>query len=179
MAIKIKFDSQRHVETPTLVLGTRAGNRLGKLPVHSWQFTDAMAGYPTAACRVYRADFEPNNLALWDEIKDFKLIWARDWNEWFELKVDVQESNAISKSITMTALGAAELSQLNIYNTEINTDDDIARDDYVVTVLYDENNPRASMLNRILEKAPHYTINHVDPSIRGIQRTFKFDGTSI
>ena len=42
--------------------------------------------------------------------------------------------------------------KINIYNYEINTETDIEREDYVPTVLFNENNPKASLLNRILEK---------------------------
>ena len=61
----------------------------------------------------------------------------------------------------------------------INTENDIARDDYKITVLYDEKDKEASLLDRLLEKAPHYSIAHVDSTIKNIQRTYSFDGTSI
>ena len=47
------------------------------------------------------------------------------------------------------------------------------------TVLWNANNPQASLLSRITEKAPHYKIRHVDESIKRIQRTFTFDNISI
>jgi len=116
---------------------------------------------------------------LWEQIKDFKLCWVREWNSWFELKVDTTDGTGITKTVSATSLGEAELSQINLYNYEVNTETDIERDDYVPTVLFNENNPKASLLNRILEKAPHYTIAHVDFTIANIQRTFTFDNKSI
>lgn len=116
---------------------------------------------------------------LWEQIKDFKLCWVREWNSWFELKVDITDGDGITKAVSATSLGEAELSQINLYNYEVNTETDIERDDYVPTVLFNESNPKASLLNRILEKAPHYTIAHVDLSIANIQRTFTFDNKSI
>lgn len=118
-------------------------------------------------------------LDFWEQIKDFKLVWAREWNIWFEAYVEISESDSTMKSVTLTSLGEAELSQINLYNIEINTEDDIDRDDYVVTTLFNETNPKGSLLNRIMEKAPHYTIAHVDSTIAGIQRTFSFNGKSI
>lgn len=38
---------------------------------------------------------------------------------------------------------------------------------------------RASMLHRLLEKAPNYTIGHIDDSLRNIQRQLTVDGSSI
>lgn len=118
-------------------------------------------------------------LDFWEQIKDFKLVWAREWNIWFEAYVEISESDSTTKNITLTSLGEAELSQINLYNIEINTENDIDRDDYVVTTLFNETNPKGSLLNRIMEKAPHYTIAHVDSTIAGIQRTFSFNGKSI
>ena len=118
-------------------------------------------------------------LDFWEQIKDFKLVWAREWNRWFEAYVEVSESDSTTKSVTLTSLGEAELSQINLYNIEINTENDIDRDDYVVTTLFNETNPKGSLLNRIMEKAPHYAIAHVDSTIAGIQRTFSFNGKSI
>lgn len=118
-------------------------------------------------------------LDFWEQIKDFKLVWAREWNKWFEAYVEISESDSTMKSVTLASLGEAELSQINLYNIEINTEDDIDRDDYVVTTLFNETNPKGSLLNRIMEKAPHYTIAHVDSTIAGIQRTFSFNGKSI
>lgn len=38
---------------------------------------------------------------------------------------------------------------------------------------------RASMLHRLLEKAPNYTIGHIDDSLKNIQRQLTVDGSSI
>lgn len=116
---------------------------------------------------------------LWEQIRDFKLVWVREWNSLFEITVEVNDNGSLTKIVTANSLGESELSQINLYGCEINTEEDIEREDYVPTVLYDENSSDASLLNRILEKAPHYEIKHVDASIAGIQRTFSFDGKSI
>lgn len=119
------------------------------------------------------------NSNFWNQLVDFKLVWVKDWNKWFEIYVELDESNDTIKNVSAKSLGEAELSQINLYNIEINTEDDILRDDYEPTVLFDETNPNASLLSRIMEKAPHYHINHIDSSIAHIQRTFTFDGKSI
>ena len=49
----------------------------------------------------------------------------------------------------------------------------------IINLLYDSSRSECSLLHRILEKAPHYSIRHVDKSIQRIQRTFSFDGESI
>ncbi len=103
-----------------------------------------------------------------------------EWNTWFEITVELDESNDVIKTVFATELEHAELGQIMLYNIEINTETDIAREDYKKpTVLFDETDPSISLLNRIMEKAPHYEITHVDSSIASIQRTFTFDDISL
>lgn len=120
-----------------------------------------------------------SNDSLWKSITDFKLVWVKEWDRWFEIYVSIDEAESTIKNITAKSLGEAELSQVYLYNIQINTEDDIARDDYVATVLYNPNNKQGSLLHRITEKVPHYHIAGVDESIMNIQRTFTFDGKSI
>lgn len=178
MAVRIKFDSSHNVIQPTFVLATRSGNKLGIIQATNIQVSDSMNSYFDLSFQVQK---ESNGVRcpLWDKIEDFKLVWCREWDVWFEIYVETSEKNNTVKNISAKSLGEAELGQIMLYSIEINTEDDIARDDYVVTVLYDEDNPKGSLLNRLMEKAPHYTIKHVDVSIKTIQRTFSFDGTSL
>lgn len=115
----------------------------------------------------------------WNDIVDLKLVWVKELNEYFEIKVSMSDSFDTIKSITATSLCECELSQTNLYGIEINTEDDIARDDYVVTKFYDSENKNGSLLHRILEKVPHYTIKYVDDSLKNLQRSFSIDGTSV
>lgn len=119
------------------------------------------------------------NSEFWEQVKDFKLIWAREWNEWFEMYAELNEKDETIKNVSAKSLGEVELSQIKLYNIEINTETDIEREDYEPTILFDEGNANTSLLNRIMEKAPHYRIRHVDSSIATIQRTFEFNNTSI
>jgi hypothetical protein len=120
------------------------------------------------------------NAYLWDKITDFKLVYFKELDMWFEIKAEIDESDETIKTVFGTQLGQAELSQIMLYNIEINTEADIERDDYKIAILYDAYDPEASILNRLLkDKAPHYSIAYVSPTIAKIQRSFSFDGTSI
>ena len=117
---------------------------------------------------------------LWDKIIDLKIIYVRELDEFFQITVQTDEgSDKTTKAITGTSLCEAELSQTNLNGIEINTENDIARDNYVVTKFYDEVNPKASLLHRILQKAPSYSIGHVDPTLKTLQRSFSVDGTDL
>ena len=99
---------------------------------------------------------------------------------WFEITVELDEETETVKTVFCKQLGQAELSQLNLYNIHINDEEDISRDDYKRTILFNEYDPEASLLHRLLkDKAPHYSVIHVDETIAKIQRTFSFDDTSI
>ena len=116
----------------------------------------------------------------WENIKDFKLIFLPYYNKWYEISVTVDEDDETTKHVDGTNIYEAELSQLLLNEVEINTEDDIARDEYVITKLWDSENPDASMLSRILkDKATHYTVEHVDASIAKMQRMFSWNGNSI
>lgn len=115
---------------------------------------------------------------LWDKIKDFKFVYIPSLELWFEIYVSNSDSNSQTKNVTGTSVCQTELGQINLYNTEINTEADILRDDYKVTTIFNSD-PQASALNRILEKAPNYEILYVSPSIANLQRTFTFSDTTI
>ena len=116
---------------------------------------------------------------LWNKIKDFAVLWCKEWDVWFEMSVETKDDGTLVKQVSCSSIGEAELSQVNLYNVEINTEDDIARDDYAPTKLYDASNSQASLLHRILSKVPHYSVGHVDDRIAVLQRTFGFDNISI
>lgn len=180
MSRKIVFDPSGRIDDPTFVLATKYGKKLGKIiGVGDWTIHTALNSANEISLSVYKKCDSCIN-PLWDKLTDFKTIWYKEADEWFEINVELQDSDATIKNITGTSICESELSQVNLYNVEINTEDDIARDDYTSpTVFYDENNPGSSLLDRITDKVPNYKIGHVDDSLKKIQRKFSFDGKSI
>lgn len=178
--IKIEFDIQHNPIPPTLILATRSGKRLGQITNVSELFiSDALNETPELTFKVSKYD-AGKKCSLWESIVDFKLVYCVEWDAWFEISVELTDGSKILKSVIATALCQSELSQILLFGTEINTEDDIARDDFKIpTTLFDPEHPEASLLHRIMEKTPHYTVNHVDDSIKELQRTFSFDNTSI
>lgn len=179
MSIKIRFDTANRPELPTIILARKNGDKIGKIDSRAIE----VAGDIKEASEItFNINKFINNKKTpwWDDITDFKLVHCIEWDMWFEIKVEINETDETVKTVYCTQLGHAELSQIKLYSTEINTENDIARDDYVTpTVFYDPDNVSSSLLHRILEKAPHYTITHVDASLRNIQRVFTFDDKSI
>ena len=181
MAIKIKFDLVGNPEPPTIILANRNGNKLGQLKVND-ESIELVDKFNDASELSFTINKYINDklTPLWEKVVDFKLVYCKEWDTWFEIKVELDEETETVKTVFCTQLGQAELSQIMLYNIEINTEKDIERDDYKISILYDHDNPEASILNRILkDKAPHYSITYVSPTIAKIQRSFSFDGTSI
>lgn len=176
MAIRLKFDPTKNLETPAFVLATKSGVKIGRLPVCGLNMKDCLNAAAELSFSIHKADCKNGT---WDQTTDFKLLWAREWNKWFEITVDIDETDDLIKNVSAVGLGQAELSQINVYEIEANTDIDIEREDYAPTVLYNHSNPKLSLLDRLIEKAPHYTIGHVDSSLASLQRAFSFDETDI
>lgn len=179
MAIKIKFDSVHNPELPTMVLMKKSGEKLGLLNPKNVVLKEDLNNPSEISFCVYKyADGKKEE--LWDKIQDFKLLWCVEWNICFEISVDIEEQNETIKNIHCTELCQAELSQIMLYNIEINTESDIARKDYKnPTILYNFETLSESLLHRIMEKAKHYRVVHVDSTIARIQRTFSFNNISL
>lgn len=181
MAINIKFDLVGNPEPPTIILATRNGNKIGQLDVNveSIELIDKLndASEFTFTLNKYIDGKQTN---LWDKVTNFKLVYCKEWDTWFEITVELDEETETVKTVFCTQLGQAELSQIMLYNIEINTEEDIARDDYKISILWDVDDVENSILGRVLkDKAPHYSVIHVDSTIAKIQRMFSFDDISI
>ena len=173
MAIKLKFDNQHNLIAPTFVLAHRNGKKIGAIKVRNLNFSDNSNSATELSFVVDKFD---NNVRYkyWDEVKDFRLVWCKEWDVWFEIRVQTDDENGTAKTINGRTICEAELSQTYTGEMEINTDADIERDNYEPTIFFNESNPSSSLLHRILYKFPNYKILHVDDSIKNIQRSFSF-----
>lgn len=173
------LDMDGNVVTPTIVLCHRNKRKLGAIfPISDWTITPDMNNKNECSFKVYK---EVNGVytPLWDKIKDLKVIYIPEYDEYFQIALDKNETNETVKTITASNLGIAELSQTILYDIEINTEDDIARDAYKLAYIYDSQDIQNSLLGRILSKASHYKIKHVDASLCKLVRSFSVNDKSI
>lgn len=173
------LDMNNNVVTPTVVLCHRNKHKIGAIyPISEWSITPDMYNKNECSFKVYK---EVNGIAtpLWDQIKDLKVIYIPEYNEYFQISIDKTQTNETVKTITGSNLGIAELSQTMLYDIEINTEDDIARDAYKMAYIYDPTDISSSLLGRVLSKAPHYKIKHVDASLCKLVRSFSISDKSI
>ena len=178
---RLVVDNEGNIKLPTIVLSDRSLtpiDAINNIDFTSYIYCKSTDGYEVSF-NVYK-ELSGVKCRVWDKLNDLSVIWIRDTNVYFEISVSDIESNDTSKTITGTYLPTAELSQIYLFDVEINTINDINRTDFKSpTVFYNENNPSISLLDRVLGKASHYSIRDVDNSLRNIQRTFSFNGVSI
>lgn len=97
---------------------------------------------------------------------------------WYKIHVETNiEDTGISKSITANSLECT-LCNKRLIDFECNTGE-ILYDDYVKTIFYDPANPKGSLLNRVLNVAPSWSVGHVDATLANKQRSFDIDDTDV
>ena len=118
MAINIKFDLAGNPEPPTIILANRNGNKLGQLNVNedSIELTSRLNDASEFTFTLNKYINEEINY-LWDKVVDFKLVYCKEWDCWFEITVELDETTETVKTVFCTQLGQAELSQLMLYNS--------------------------------------------------------------
>ena len=183
--IDLTFDNGT-VERFTLVLSQRDYTHLGQITnVEGMKFKANLNAADELSFEVHK-ELDGIEEMLWDDIYDLRLVWIPELDEYFEIDVESTDTVNVTKTVTAKSLCESELSQTYLHDIEINTADDIARPDYDAnypTVFYrdggSEAENKASLLHRILEKVPAYTIGHVDDTLKSQQRIFSISDTSL
>lgn len=181
---KIVFNENFGVDEITIVLERRDFSKYGKLKdVTDIEYKDTMNA-PELSFNVYKT-----NDQIWDKINNYNLVYIPEYKEHFSISVNTTEENTTQKSVTCTYLPVNELQNVKLRNIQINTEDDIARDDYdddYPTIFYRDLSAysegstmykklyNASLLHRILDKASNYKIGHVDTSLKDLKSWFQY-----
>lgn len=184
------------VEPYTIILSTRDYTHLGQICNINPESVNSNCNLNSAdelSFEVYK-ELDGKQERLWNEIFDFRLVYVKELNEYFEINVESTDQVYLTKTITATSLCECELSQTYLHNIEINTADDIAREDYdpeYPTLFYRiiddpgdseeirKKKRQSSFLHRILEKVPAYSIKHVDSSLQNLMREFSISDSTV
>lgn len=139
---KITINKQNKVDSPTLILRNRSLENIGKIKNYEGlSYSEKLNESNTLSFTTYK---ELNGIKneYWDDIVDFKLLFIPEIHEQFQIKVSTNEADSTTKEVTCTPLSEAELSQVNLYDVAINTEDDKLRDGNInVWDNYDVNFP--------------------------------------
>lgn len=179
----IRVSKENEIRPIHIILGTRSQEKLGEIncvQVDTVNFN--LQTNQELSFTVYK-EIAGEQCNLWNEIINFRLIWVKEYDMWFEIYVDIDDSETTTKkTVTCTSLCEAELGQTNMDATEINTEDDPNwtedEDEYIPTIFYNEEEEKYSLLHRVLKKVPNYSIKHVDSTLCKIQRTFSIANTT-
>lgn len=165
------------VEQDKIFICDRSLNRLGELyPVEDLLTVIHLNQGDEVSFKIYKNSNGEDN-PFWDKIDDIQVVLV-EGKGYFEIATPLTTEECTYKQVTGISLGEAETSQTNI-TLQINTEEDIARDDYVETILYNPSKHEGSLLHRIFQSMPHYKIGHVDASVACIQRTFSCDSQTV
>ena len=179
----LRFDTQNSPLPIRMILATRSGSIIREMPINHVKFRDDLGNGSEISFLVYKNRCE--NLdgdidqVFWDKIENLRLGYCPEFDQWYELQMEATDSSETVKSVTAVSLGEAELNQIKVYGIEVNTESDIAREDYKPTVLFDAEHKTESLIDRLLYKAPHYKVTHVDESLCNLQRTFQFNNKTV
>lgn len=197
----LSFDANNQVEFPRLILQRRDGTNYGMISnVCDLTYKDNLNEANEVSFTVYKTLDGVDN-PIWNDIIDFRIIYIPEFDCRFEISVAIIDDSGVTKNVTGTALAESELSNVKLYNYEINTETDIQRVDYdaqfptifyrqdIDLSLYDWSNTKyadaseivklkvirkSSLLHRLLENAPNYTIAHVDSHLANLKYVWEY-----
>lgn len=188
----IRFNtSTGQLERPTFLLKTRTGHIIGKLKYTDLNMSLVGKGVDEITFTVHKV-VNGEVCDFWEKIQDTAIVEFVEYNHsQFEAEIRISDEEETVKSFTLKSL-ECELGQRILYEFHVNDEDAIIYSEgttFTPTVLYNENDPDHSLINRALkEKAPHWSVGEVSPyfNVNGrvyecskLQREFTVDGTSI
>ena len=180
MAEKI-YKNNLNIKIPTVVIKRRTYENIGSVAVSGMVYTKHFNAPNELSFTVHAQDTDSD---VWDKINDYNIVYLPEYEEYFDMQIEKSEEQDVVKNVSCHSLCESELSQVNLYDIEINTEADIARDDYdpeYPTVFYRDSPQSASLLHRILNKAGHYSIGHVDEHLKELTAWYEFSlsGTTV
>lgn len=185
---KIQYDKFGQQDPPIFILSTVWHHHLGTITNidsstinEKWNMNSA----DEISFDVYK-NVDGTDCELWDSLKSFKYVYVPSHDAYYKIDVAIDESNKTVKHITGTAAGEFELSNRIIVDLQINTNVDIEERDQDESdgvdgvIFYNPQKPEFSLLDLVLkDKAPDWTIAHVDTSLCNVQRTYTFSNQTI
>lgn len=176
-SINLSVDFLNNLEKPIIYIAKKDKTFLGAVSIYDdLSLTFNLNAYQTASFKIYR-DINGKKYEHYDDFQEDRLIMIQGIS-WYKIHVETNiENTGISKSITANSLECT-LCNKRLIDFECNTGE-ILYDDYVKTIFYDPANPKGSLLNRVLNVAPSWSVGHVDATLANKQRSFDEDDVDV
>lgn len=179
----MKFNVNHQVEPYTFILSRPDHKHFGELiNVTDRKVNVLLNGADELSFTVYKHSDGDQSVVepLWDKLVNGCYIYVPELNEYFRAEVQTDDEVATYKSVSAVGAAEYELSHSKLYVLEINSEEDIARDEYKdPTEFYNPDKPEASLLHRAFEKLPNWSFGNIDNSLRHIQRTFSVSNNDL
>lgn len=176
-SFNLSVDFLNNLEKPIIYIAKKDKTFLGAVSIYDdLSLTFNLNAYQTASFKIYR-DINGKKYEHYDDFQEDRLIMIQGIS-WYKIHVETNiENTGISKSITANSLECT-LCNKRLIDFECNTGE-ILYDDYVKTIFYDPANPKGSLLNRVLNVAPSWSVGHVDATLANKQRSFDEDDVDV
>lgn len=176
-SFNLPVDFLNNLEKPIIYIAKKDKTFLGAVSIYdNLSLTFNLNAYQTASFKIYR-DINGKKYEHYDDFQEDRLIMIQGIS-WYKIHVETNiENTGISKSITANSLECT-LCNKRLIDFECNTGE-ILYDDYVKTIFYDPTNPKGSLLHRVLNVAPSWSVGHVDATLANKQRSFDEDDIDI
>lgn len=176
-SFNLPVDFLNNLERPPIYIAKRDKKILGAVSIYDdLSLTFNLNAYQTVSFKIYR-DINGKKQKHYDDFQEDRLIMIQGIS-WYKIHVETNiENTGISKSITANSLECT-LCNKRLIDFECNTGE-ILYDDYVKTIFYDPTNPKGSLLNRVLNVAPSWSVGHVDATLANKQRSFDVDDNDV
>ena len=176
-SFKFPVDFLNNMENPIIYIAKKDKEIIGSVSVYdNLSLTFNLNAFQTASFTIYR-DIDGKQQDYFDKFEEEMLIMIPGIS-WYEIHVETNiEPEGISKSISATSL-ECKLCDKRLVDFQVNSDD-FEDDDYAKTVFYNSTDKKKSLLDRVLDVSPVWTVGHVDKSLCDIQRTFDESDTDV
>lgn len=176
-SFNLSVDFLNNLEKPIIYIAKKDKTFLGAVSIYDdLSLTFNLNAYQTTSFKIYR-DINGKKYEHYDDFQEDRLIMIQGIS-WYKIHVETNiENTGISKSITANSLECT-LCNKRLIDFECNTGE-ILYDDYVKTIFYDPTNPKGSLLHRVLNVAPSWSVGHVDATLANKQRSFDEDDIDI
>lgn len=169
-SFQFPIDFLNNLERPIIYIARKDKTIVGSVSIYDeLSLTFNLNAFQTASFKIYK-NIDGKEQDYFEYFEDGMLIMIPGLS-WYVIHVETNiENNEIAKFVTAKSLECT-LCYKRLIDFECNAGE-ILYDDYVKTVFYDPTNPKGSLLHRVLNVTPNWSVGHVDISLQNKQRSF-------